>query len=167
MDKYEPEYLAAHDIDWFCYINCRPIHAASNGGTLPSIINNSLQNTINQKLVYSLHYIYDLEEIEVNKKYINKLFATKDRGRSGFDLITMQNNYLRAFIDMARRGLYSFDRQYYNIYRSNKYIPIAWPKNYDETIRIKLESDYFIVEGIDFSKLNTVRGINFGKMWRV
>lgn len=169
MDKYEPEYLAAHDIDWFCYINGRPIHAASNGGTLPQMINNISQNVKNQKLAYSLDYIYNLEEIEINTKYINKLFASKDKEKeySGFDVLTMQNNYLRTFIDMARRGFYSFDRQFYNKYRSNKYIPVAWPGNYTKTIDKKLDIDGFNLDELNFSRLNSVQGINFGKIMKI
>lgn len=126
MKKYTDEYLHEHDIDWFCTINGKPIHAASNGGTLPLIIkNNKSINEENQFTAYNRPYNKALR-ISVNNKYLNMLFK-KDDNTTDLDIQIRKTKYLRTFVDMARRGFYSFDRRYYDKYRSNLYIPIAWP----------------------------------------
>lgn len=161
MAKYTVEYLLTHDLDWFCYINDRLVHGASNGGTLPTKVNNQEQNSINQKIVYNQKPIYSIDDIEINTKYINKRFLDSEHLYTVWELEQKKYNYLKTFIDMAMRGFYSFDRIEHYIYNSNKYIPVAWPKFFDPEKMIKLKDVDFHHRYIDFSKLNTNRPISF------
>lgn len=116
-------YCQTHDIDWFCIINGKPIHVASNGGELPLCFNKQMIFTQRQ-------YVLDLPDIEGNEvsviesKYLNDTISEKyqywSRIRENeevaqdfmaiFGEFNSRKLYLRSFIQMAKKGFYSFDR---------------------------------------------------------
>lgn len=131
------------DIDWFCYINGCPIHVASNGGELP-------RNLYTQEnLIKTLDIVQATEPVcdwEVNKKfvktrnenynYINEIeesdrddFLLPDKEISNITdykgLSSKEIAYSWSFIEMARRGFFSFDRV-----EGNNYRLVAYPSNY-------------------------------------
>lgn len=149
MGEYSKEYLSTHDIDWFCFINDKPIHAASNGGNLPDKINDREINSNNQIIAYKSDHIYSVNEVETNTEYIiNKLRKSK-REYSELELSKMVNNYLRTFIDMATRGFYSFDRV--DDSESDEYYLIAWPKNNNKDFNVKLKNVFFKHDAFDLN----------------
>ena len=135
-DFYTNEYLASHDIDWFCMIKRFPIHAASNGGNIPDFIKNNKPNNVEyQKYVYGLDHKYSLDEIYINTEHLDRLFHDTEK-YTPYEILEMKRNYLRTFVDMALRGFCSFDRcnyENYNIvgdsFEDNQYILVARPIN--------------------------------------
>lgn len=168
MAPYSDEYLILHDIDWFCIINDTPIHAASNGGTLPSYIKNHPDvNIKNQEFAYSLDKKYEFADIGINTDYIDEKFANIEVS-SFYELLEMKINYLRSFVDMASRGFYSFDRIDYNNFESNNYILIAWPKHPDNSeIMNHFKNITFIINDENVFLSNSLKPIDFGNIKRI
>ena len=162
MRKYAKEYLSTHDIDWFCFINNKPIHAASNGGKIPEIINNVDANIENQIKAYSCKYIYSENDIEINRDYIDNKIKETIRDCSDFTLTKMRYNYQRTFVDMARRGFYSFDRE--DDPRSKKYHLIAWPKNYNTIPHVNFTDLSFSKDDLDLNNPNPSKSVVFNKL---
>lgn len=128
MYNYEPS-----DIDWFCFINGCPIHVASNGGELPNNLYSdenliSAFNAaraiepihkwdINQEFINSRHesysYINGIEENEQDDFLLPEFIERKEYGNLSSEHIA----YSWSFIEMAKRGFFSFDRVDENRYR--------------------------------------------------
>lgn len=169
-NKYTDDYLATHDIDWFCVINKTPIHAASNGGDLPlDIKNNRLLNEKNKRFVFNRKRKnkYNYDEININIEHLNKVIKNPEN-YSPFEIIEMKNNYLRTFIDMARRGFYSYDRLIYKEFEDQKYILVAWPKNpssrHSYNIRKGITNFRFESEKCVFKNIETVIKLDFNNI---
>ncbi len=145
---YHLNYQYSHDIDWFCRINGIPVHLASNGGHLPSD-----SYTIDQ-LVALQHQVANLEpqyQCEVNTEFLKSylwqgdFYENMDNIKEeeflmmvpeGFeisrDIIELPRPmlvYCWSFIEMARRGFFSFDRNEM-IGHEDTYHLVAWPKEY-------------------------------------
>lgn len=104
VDKYSASYMVTHDIDWFCKIGDIPVHCASNGGLLPTIVNVRSQNRKNQEVVASMLEVLDPhEEVVVNYDYVRRRLGNNDS-------IDANNQYVSSFVSMARKGFMSFDR---------------------------------------------------------
>lgn len=127
------------DIDWFCFINGFPIHVASNGGELPKNlystkefenIFNLVQNIeskplnwrINLEFVNShrkdYNYINKIDELEQKKFLLSDLTNTDE----SIKLDPIQIAYSWSFIEMAKKGFFSFDRV-----EGNRYRLVAFP----------------------------------------
>ena len=126
------------DIDWFCFINGCPIHVASNGGELPrelytakGFMNafNAVQAAepsckweINKEFVNSrldaYNYINEIEKEERDSFLLPEFIERKEYG----DLSSKQIAYSWSFIEMAKRGFFSFDRV-----DENRYHLVAFP----------------------------------------
>ena len=126
---YRSDYLKSHDIDWFCSICGVPVHFASNGGRLPGNSYTIEELTTLQHLVATSEKSY---HCPVNRDYIdnylqrgeyyNELEAISEEHfmrllPEGFvlddDIKELPRQILIygwSFIEMARRGFYSFDR---------------------------------------------------------
>lgn len=123
------------DIDFFCFINGCPVHFASNGGEFP-------KNLYTQEnLIKTLDIIQAAEPVcdwEVNKKFVktrnenyNYINEIEESDRDDFllpdneltnvreykGLLPKEIAYSWSFIEMARRGFFSFDRVEGNNYR--------------------------------------------------
>lgn len=165
INDYTNEYLASHDIDWFCIINDTPIHAASNEGDLPyNIKHNALKNRENQNYAFSREYKYNFNEIEINFNQLNRIIKTPE-DYSPFEIIEMKNNYLRTFIDMARRGFYSYDRFEYKEFEDFKYVLVAYPKifkpSYNHLICTGLQCVNTSMENVCFEDIDTFKALKF------
>lgn len=129
------------DIDWFCFINGCPIHVASNGGALPRNLYtsngfikafNAVQKleaeckwTINHKFVESKRSAYDyIQSFDENeqKKILLTDFINPDDYKN---LSPTDIAYSWSFIEMAKRGFFSFDRV-----EGNRYRLVAFPEDY-------------------------------------
>ncbi len=115
---YNIDYQLTHDIDWFFYAEPFIIHAASNQGILPAPIDENANINI-QFWVSHLSEINEDNEIVVNYEYINKRLKEVESPYATVE------SYKRTFVMMARKGLFSFDR---DLITPNKYIWVARPK---------------------------------------
>lgn len=104
-DKYYPDYMETHDIDWFCRIGTIPIHCASNGGVLPNKVNVRSVNRRIQEAVAAMPEVLDEhEEVIINERYV--------RGRLEIQFPEgAYEQYISSFVSMARKGFWSFDRE--------------------------------------------------------
>lgn len=143
---YRLKYQHTHDIDWFCRINDIPVHIASNGGHIP------FDSYSIDQLVSLQHQVANLPsqyKCNVNTGYLSEFLVAGDF-YSGLDelladdfasilpegfevtddiqgLSRMMLVYGWSFIDMAKKGFFSFDRghsengvDYYHL--------VAWPQ---------------------------------------
>ncbi|UXZ94142.1 hypothetical protein K3169_17370 [Pseudomonas phytophila] len=96
--KMDDGFIEVNDLDFFAsFINGVLAHFATGGrGFVPASIRNSVSD---YELVYeyilSLHDDYEFEVVEVN---IPTFSTTAQRDR-----------YLKSFVSMAKKGLYSYD----------------------------------------------------------
>lgn len=143
---YRLDYQFTHDIDWFCKVNGSPVHLASNGGHLP-------QRYTIKELVSIQHKVANMQQCfrcAVNTAYLTDYLQ---RGEYYADLENILQEEYRAmlperfvipnelaelsntlllyswsFIEMAKRGFWSFDRRE----EDGLYHLVAWPEDYDE-----------------------------------
>lgn len=125
---YSIEYQLTHDIDYFFIQDfgdeAKPIHIASNGGVIPDRLGSMsfIQNCQKQAFALPMQFDYVL-----NMEYLNQLNtedfpSIEEIAESGFmntDHYTQFDNlnlhhhaklYAYSFVEMARRGFWSFDR---------------------------------------------------------
>ena len=135
------------DIDFFCFINGCPIHFASNGGELPRNLYTQ-ENLIN--ILAAVQASETFFDWEINREFValrnenyNYINEIEESDRDSFLLpdkeISNINDYKRlsskeiayswSFIEMARRGFFSFDRVEGNNYRLVAY-PTVFPYRY-------------------------------------
>lgn len=142
------------DIDWFCFINGCPIHVASNGGELPrnlctqqSLINafDTIQATeplcdweINRKFVTTrnekYNYIDEIEESNRDSFLLPDENLTNLKDYKG--LSPREIAYSWSFIEMARRGFFSFDRV-----EGNNYSLVAYPSDFRKIKTFEFPND--------------------------
>ena len=146
---YLLNYQFTHDIDWFCAINDKPVHLASNGGKLPRLSYTIKDLVKLQHSVANMSYSF---ECAVNTRYLesylqhgefydnlDNLSAEEFREMlpQHFDYVNETAELSRSvllyswsFIEMAKRGFFSFDRDE----RTNSYHLVAWPKRFDMSV---------------------------------
>lgn len=129
------------DIDWFCFINGCPIHIASNGGPLPHGLytpttlteafnavqasESSFDWDINREFIRSQIEAYGYtREFDIHNR--ETLLLPKFINRDKYDDMTIEQiAYSWSFIEMAKKGFFSFDRVNENLYRL-----VAYPTKY-------------------------------------
>ena len=120
------EYQHTHDIDWFCVINNKHTHLASNGGIMPKIVNDEellgkIQQDVAQMPVrykYNLNRKYldeilndgRLRHIENLEEEILDLLIPISIDFGEYRLSPKEMVYCWSFIEMAQKGFYSYDR---------------------------------------------------------
>jgi hypothetical protein len=107
----------SRDIDYYVFHRkLGLLHFASAGGRLPRIIesNDELMTAIHGEVIESPNRF----EYELNPNLQRILNIESDQVES----------YSREFIEMAKRGLLSFDRTYINDPEDQTYHLVAWPK---------------------------------------
>ena len=145
---YRLDYQYTHDIDWFCCVNGCPVHIASNGGHLPAdsyTIDElaSLQHqvaNIKPTFQYEVNSAYLDEYLKNGGFYTNIDNISPDEFRlmlpEGIEIGVQSKSLSRqvllyswSFIEMAKRGFFSFDRKETHG-REDIYHLVAWPKDY-------------------------------------
>ncbi len=120
------EYQHTHDIDWFCVIDNKHIHLASNGGVLPKAVNDE---ELLDKIQQDVAQMPDRYKYKLNRKYLNEILNDErfkhieileeetldllipmsidfgDNQLSGKEKV-----YCWSFIEMAQKGFDSYDR---------------------------------------------------------
>ncbi len=151
---YNIGYQLTHDIDYFFIQDfgneAKSIHIASNGGVMPDRLGSMafIQKCQNQAFTLPMQFDYVL-----NMDYLNQLNAEdfpspeemaesnfmNTAHYSQFDNLTLSHHiklYAYSFVEMARRGFWSFDRlteasgedMLNNEVRANVYQLVARPK---------------------------------------
>lgn len=142
---YPPRYQYTHDIDWFCLIDDVPVHLASNGGELPDDSYKASELVSIQRQVPALEPIY---KYELNMPYLEQYLndGRYDDLRDVDDFLTQSQMpetaemrgelpnlplhwraYCWSFIEMAKRGFFSFDRTVNDKDRDGIYHLVAYP----------------------------------------
>lgn len=126
---YSESYQRTRDIDWFFRAGDRCIHAASNGGVLPYLVNDIERLRTVQAQVSMLEEVKGIEVI-VNEQYVGERItaAANSYWQNGYENVTLEQvrgYYLSSFQPMAQKGFYSYDR----VPDSNAYMFICGPKN--------------------------------------
>lgn len=124
MATFSIEFQRSHDIDWFARIGHTYIHALSFGGLLPVEVNNRERNFVILRHAYRRTYNSQIKMV-VNDAYIERRIRPQAKGNDAIDFERRKERYLRHFIDMAKRGFWSFDR---DLYDEKKYHLIAKPR---------------------------------------
>lgn len=120
---YSDFHIAALDFDWFIFGENINIHVASAGGRVPKIIQNNMKrNKANARDVAEMPFIFVDSEIVVNEtikegisehmpsNYVEKVCALMFPNAENRDFdFYFKNIYCKSFIDMAKKGFYSFD----------------------------------------------------------
>ncbi|MDV6169669.1 hypothetical protein R1T16_14625 [Flavobacterium sp. DG1-102-2] len=113
---YSEIELSSLDLDIFFSDNRKLIHLASGGGTLP---NNLISTDIYNEDVLELISKFNPEfEIEINPNLSEILNLDK----------TGLENYLESFIDMAKKGLYTYDKSNLGNFNDTTFHLVAKPK---------------------------------------
>ena len=108
MRIYSEIFQRTHDIDWFVKSGSIYIHAMSFGGLLPTEVNDRGRNFNIMKRVYTFLPMDNERELIWNENYIQRRLKREDDSEEDYE--RRRNRYLIHFNEMARRGLYSFDR---------------------------------------------------------
>ena len=123
MATFSIEFQRSHDIDWFARIRHIYIHALSFGGLLPDEVNNREKNFVILRHSYRMTDNNQIQVV-VNDVYIERRIRPQAKENNATDFERRKERYLRHFIDMAKRGFWSFDR---DLYDEKKYHLIAKP----------------------------------------
>lgn len=163
---YGSLYQVTHDIDIFFVMNGYPTHLASNGGILPGKLGTITELQDMQIAVQSLPMQFDYE---LNYEYLDTLNPTdfpteEEMMETGFleteHYIQFNNRvdipfhvrlYVHSFVEMARRGFWSFDRfADYKIEGNTEnslasvFQLVAWPINNKELQNPKVGHEFEI-----------------------
>lgn len=116
------EFLRCRDIDWAVKLGNNYIHVASAGGDLPTIVENKLHEIWRELKKTDVI----TEEVIINEDYIAEKFP------NNMDIPTEERDfriqwYLCSFIEMAKCGFYSFDRDVRTPFEKSKYRLVVSP----------------------------------------
>ena len=123
------EFQIMNDIDWFCIMDGTPIHVASAGDLLPAMYANKktvafMKSLLNSILTLPLRYGYKLNDYYLDNYVLNEGYeylgehdnpVGQDMDDDWFSIMTHNEPlpkklYSTSFVEMARRGFYSFDK---------------------------------------------------------
>jgi hypothetical protein len=144
---YNKNYLFTHNIDWYACINGIWIYAASRGGLLPGVVDNESMLPKLQGICANLPDVINEEDIVINQELIRVRYRRAvsfyeqrliDNQANGLDFQQFLQEYnieefgkqfSTLFVEMARKGFYSFVRVDIDNPFSNEYRLVASPKN--------------------------------------
>ena len=155
---YPLSYQYSMDIDWFYIDNGLPIHAASNGGHLKRELYTVEELQEVQRLVAQIQPTFDfvLNEADIinrmsrfyDDESVEELLENRESFiTEGFDFpVASYPNvprwfpfYCNSFIQMARRGFYSFDRDE----ETDEYFLVACPIDIEKKERYENLKEFF------------------------
>lgn len=131
---YSTGVIRIRDIDWFCRVNGVYVHVASAGGSIPNMINDYDVLRPSQRTVAGLDDINNDGEVYINEAFLNEL--------------GVNNKYYRqSFVNMAKKGFFSFDRTNIGNPTDDHYHLVAWPNHLVEDVAHIPE---VVLRGLDF-----------------
>lgn len=180
---YNKNYLFTHNIDWYACIDGTWIYAASRGGLLPRVVDNESMLPKLQGICANLPDVVNEEDIVINQELINvryqravDFYEQRSRDNLGDNLDFQQflqeynieafgKQFSALFVEMARKGFYSFVRVDIDDPFSNEYRLVASPKDgtpthLSEIIRKPFNAAFVDDEYKDYVENITIRGEN-------
>lgn len=141
---YHIDYLENNDVDWFCIINGLPCHLSSNGGRLHPLVesNRDYNRSIQIRVA-------EMDDMSVGNPYINDKFVSTivseviDKHREMKETFTAEV-YSEYFLEMARKGFFSYDNRFNPQNGQYEYKLIAGPCSVEEyRNRVKQEQNIY------------------------
>ena len=154
-------YQLTHDMDCFFEINGYPIHIATNGGIVSSKLGTVEELIEQQSVVTKLEHSFDyelntafLESLSIEDFPTDRDFAEIDREFLYFDGLFENERYhnipfhwklySHSFVEMAKKGFWSYDRVDVNEYGTDMYVLVASPKYNGTKNKIQVGHQFFI-----------------------
>lgn len=148
--KHTNAYLLTRDIDWFFELNGKPVHVASAGGELPTVINDRDKLREIQHVVSTLADINTTDDIYINPKLVNRL---RDNNIA-------LDDYLQSFMEMAKKGFISVDRSNIGNPNDSMYHVVCVPVNLYSGDGLHLEKvrneDFYINQETDLFDMSVL-----------
>jgi hypothetical protein len=120
--SYSIQEQYSRDIDYYIFnLELGLLHFASAGGRLPKIIESN--DLINEELNQNIQQLPAELPHEVNPNLSEILGLNIDQLES----------YIVDFVNMAKKGLISYDKTYINNSEDQTYHLVAWPTNQNKT----------------------------------
>ena len=143
---YRQTYQLTHDMDCFFELNGFPIHIATNGGIVPSRLGTVGELQTMQRQVTNMEAFHPFH---LNTFYLSSLNVDDYPSREDLvgidivhviDLLFNETNeyaalpffkkvYSYSFVQMARKGFWSFDRIGQTLDGEDIYKLVAWPSD--------------------------------------
>jgi len=123
------------DIDIFFHDNKKLIHLASGGGRLPkNLANTDSYNDVVREFLFNSSPEF---EIDINPNLLQILNITEE----GLD------SYLSTFVEIAKRGFYSYDKSSLGNFQDMDFHLVAKPKSNMKSITLleKFEINNFMI----------------------
>lgn len=168
------EFQRLNDIDWFCIIDGVPVHVASAGDLLPAMYASngspaSMKSILSDVLKQPFEYDYKLNDEYLDGHVLNEGYEYLEEQENpiGQDMdddwqsIMTKNEplskrlYASSFVEMARRGFYSFDK---TEDKEGEYHLVAYPSNGMSDWQL-VDAPYVKVVNLDFTKPETLVNI--------
>lgn len=129
---YHIDYLENNDVDWFCIINGLPCHLSSNGGRLhPLVEANRDYNRSIQIRVVEMPAL-DIEKPYVNETLVESIVSNVAERHPEMESIFTRETYSGYFVEMARKGFFSYDNRLNLEISQSEYKLVAGPCRVEE-----------------------------------
>lgn len=166
---YNHDYQLTHDMDCFFVLNGIPVHIATNGGIVPTKLGSveelqSMQRNVanmegSNKFGLNTSYLFtlnaeefpsqeDLSRIDVDKQAFGTLFNDSEYSNIPFHWKV----YSHSFVEMAKKGFWSFDRIGETPNGIDMYVLVAWPTNIKEGETIHIGHQFVVDIDDDWCK---------------
>lgn len=177
MSNFNSYELGSLDIDVFCKINGCPVHVATMGATIPVAVRDRFYLRETRQSVLDLEYS---SGFTINREGIERYFEKEYAGSPIFEQQLLGDDFSQlpsmdvlrdyplwlrlfswSFVEMARRGFYSFAYVERNN-GENLYLLVAYPDRPYESNQIDmkmLQSEYFEINGNDANLKPIWRGV--------
>ena len=141
---YHIDYIENNDVDWFCIINGLPCHLSSNGGRLHPLVesNRDYNRSIQIRVA-------EMNDLNIGNPYINEEFVGTivsgviERHRDLREIFTVEV-YSKYFLEIARKGFFSYDNRLNLQNGQYEYKLIAGPCSIEEyKNRVKQEQNIY------------------------
>ncbi len=134
------------DIDWFFIADQNIAFVASGGGKLPQSVAKSLEK--NKMLASFFRSLPVISEIIISPD-LNKVVMTP-----------INDQYLADFVDMAKKGLFSFDKTVLNDFSESHYHLVAKPVNPLKFNQLPIEIKEAISESRYHENIEAILDVN-------
>lgn len=176
------ERMMGADYDLFCVINNIPIHIATMGSQIPSFLNDKQRISMDLDLVsrmpasfeveLNLGRIKELISDEVNYSYLQivdkNMLLSEVINLPSFnwfsnDIPVFVKLFSWYFVEMARRGFYSF--AHYGDVDSDSFFLVAWPKQINQSFIDSYKDRSFLFKDLDLNNPEEIKIIHFERLF--
>lgn len=113
------------DLDLFFRDNEKFIHIATAGGQIPTFLANN--DILNEAFAAEIKQSIGNSQIQTNPNLLQILQLTEDR----------LEYYLQDFVEMAKRGFYSYDKSKLGSFENRLFHLVAWPDRNQNAVAVK------------------------------